>query len=253
MCGPYIETPYLPQKPVKIALIDGEIDEGIIQQLQEREIKLIKTIKCKELYRAVQWHPDMVIQPMGGDDIVIAPNVINYYKPILIGLGFNVIEGNTYLKRNYPDNIAYNICIVGNYLIHNLKYTDDVILKHCEKNKYLKIHVSQGYSKCSVAVINDRAIITSDIGIHKEVQKFGIDSLLVNPEGIFLSGLNYGFIGGTCGYLNNKVLAFYGNIKNHKDFKKINCFLKKHNKSFLSLANNNLRDFGSLIPLMEMV
>lgn len=248
----YIQTPNLPKKRVRLVLIDHRVHRDVIKYLTNKNIIPVETITCNELYEAVQGHPDMVLHHLGGKDIVIAPNVIDYYKVKLEAYGFHVITGNTYLKRNYPNNIAYNVCRVGNFIIHNFKYTDEVLLNYFEEQNYTKIHVAQGYSKCSVAVIHDKAIITSDIAIHKEVTKFGIDSLLISPGDIILPKLNYGFIGGTCGYLSNKDLAFFGDPRFHKEFDKISNFLKKYNKNIVVLRQDMLQDYGTLVPLIEM-
>lgn len=248
----HIEIPNLPQNSVKLLLIDNRVSIGISNKLIDRGIDLIRTVGCNELYEAIRWHPDMVIQHLGGKNIVIAPNVIEYYRPSFEKYGFCVIEGKTYLKGNYPENIAYNICRVGDFVIHNFKYTDEALLEFLNKEKIIKIQVSQGYTKCSIAVVNDKAIITSDIGIHREVLKFGIDSLLISTEGILLPGLSCGFIGGTCGYLNKKDLAFFGNPQHHKDYEKIRFFLKKYDKNIVALSNNQLQDYGTLVPLIEM-
>lgn len=248
----YIETPNLPQRPVQLMFIDNRVHADVYKECISRGITPLKTTICNELYEAVQGHPDMIMHHLGGRYIVIAPNVIDYYKSRLETYGFRVIPGETYLKRNYPYNIAYNVCRVGNFVIHNFKYTDEILLRFFEEKKLTKIHVAQGYAKCSIAVINDKAIITNDVGIHKQVKRVGIDSLLISPVDILLPNLSYGFIGGTCGYLNNKDLAFYGDPRYHHEFEKISGFLKKYNKNMIPLRKHPLQDYGTLIPLMEM-
>lgn len=248
----HIKIPNLPEGTVKAVLVDGRLKENITKVLVDKDVELIKTIPCMELHEGIQFHPDMVVQHLGGKDVLVAPNVIDYYKSKFEKLGFNVIKGKTYLTSNYPNNIAYNICRIGNYILHNFKYTDEVFMNYFKNSSLTKIHVRQGYAKCSVAVINERAIITSDVGIHKEVLKFGVDSLLIQAGDILLPKLDYGFIGGTCGYLNNKDLAFYGNPKLHRDYKSISLFLKKYDKHIVPLSDQQLQDLGTLIPLTEM-
>ncbi|AOY76378.1 DUF6873 family GME fold protein [Clostridium formicaceticum] len=248
----YIETPHLPKNTIKCALVDYRIGEKTVKVLEDQGISLIKTVACAELYQAIEGHPDMVIQHLGGRDILIAPNVIQYYQPKFEALGFRVLEGKTYLKGNYPHDIAYNICRIGSHVIHNFKHTDKALLDDLQKRNLVKIHVSQGYSKCSVAVVDKKAMITSDSGIHKEVIKFGIDSLLIAKGGILLPGVNHGFIGGACGYLDQETLGFYGDITSHESFEKIAFFLRKYNKKIKCLNNKKLQDYGTLIPLLEM-
>ncbi|WP_090553491.1 DUF6873 family GME fold protein [Natronincola ferrireducens] len=248
----FIKTPYLPEKKVQWVLVDYRVDDKTLNNLQLRGINIIKTLPCHDLYEAVEGHPDMVLHPLGGQDIIVAPNVFSYYKDKLEPLGFHIIEGKTLLTRNYPENIAYNICRVGNFLIHNFKYTDEILLNYYSRPSYIKIHVSQGYSKCSIAVINEEAIITADAGIHREVTKFGIDSLMIDEGNILLPGLNYGFIGGTCGYLDSNYLAFFGKIQDYKNYEKISKFAEKYGKSLIAINEKALQDYGTLIPLTEM-
>ncbi|SNT08089.1 hypothetical protein SAMN05446037_10386 [Anaerovirgula multivorans] len=248
----YVEIPHLPKKSVTLVFVDNRIKQDISKELVNRGVEFIKTVPCRELHEAIRFHPDMVIQHLEEKNILVAPNVINYYRPRLEQLGFDVIEGKTYLQSNYPNNIAYNICRVGDFIIHNFKYTDEVFMRYFENSGLTKIHVKQGYTKCSVAVVNETAMITSDTGIHREVLKFGIDSLLIDTGDISLPKLDYGFIGGTCGYLNKKDLAFFGNPQYHKDYENILLFLKKYNKNIVSLNNQQLQDYGTLMPLMEM-
>ena len=144
----FIELPYLPRDLVGLVLVDKRISQDAYKRLKKLYINIIKTVICSELYDAVCCHPDMVVTPMGGRLIVVAPNVVGYYGPIFRRLGFDVIEGRTFLERNYPWNIAYNVCRVGNFLIHNLKYTDESILKIAQEKKLKKISVPQAYSKC---------------------------------------------------------------------------------------------------------
>ena len=67
------------------------------------------------------------------------------------------------------DNI--NIEVVGQTRTHNLKYTDENLLS-TQKNKTL-ISVSQGYTKCSVLPVNEKALLT--INEDEEIQKIFLD------------------------------------------------------------------------------
>ena len=112
------------------------------------------------------------------------------------------------------------------------------------------INVKQGYCKCSICIVDDNSIITSDEGIYKEVIKYGIDCLLIQKGHIDLFELDYGFIGGCSGLISDKTLMFFGDIKKHPDYNKINTFVSSKNKTIISLSDENLLDLGSLIPLL---
>ncbi|MDB8792035.1 hypothetical protein PN398_15030, partial [Romboutsia sp. 1001216sp1] len=159
-------------------------------------------------------------------------------------------KGNLPIESKYPNNIQYNVCLFGKYAIHNFDYTDKNILKYIKENNLTMINVNQGYTKCSVCIVDENSIITSDEGIYKEVIKHNIDCLLISKGNIDLFNMNYGFIGGCSGLISHKELAFYGNIKLHPDYDKIYDFVKSKNKEIISLSDEKLLDLGSLIPIM---
>ena len=126
------------------------------------------------------------------------------------------------------------------------------INRYIEKNNIKKINVNQGYSKCSICIVDENSIITSDNGIYNECIKHNIDCLLIRQGYIDLFNMDYGFIGGCSGLLCNDELSFYGDIKKHPDYKKILHFVKSKNKKIISLSDENLLDLGSIIPLKEI-
>lgn len=245
-----MKSSFIPSKKISLALVDNRISPSMIQKLNELNINTIKTIKCNETYDAISCHPDICIIKLNNKDILVAPNVYEYYNEHLTPLGFNIIKGNLPVDNKYPKNVQYNIAILGNKAIHNFKYTDKVLLDYLEKNKFEKINVKQGYCKCSICIVDENSIITSDEGIYKEVIKHNIDCLLIEKGHIDLFELNYGFIGGCCGLISHDTLAFFGDIKSHPNYIKINDFLSKRNKKILCLNEEKLTDLGSLIPLI---
>ena len=162
----------------------------------------------------------------------------------------NVIKGDKYIEKKYPYNIHYNICIFGKYALHNFKYTESNILKYIEDNNLIKINLKQGYSKCSICIVDENSIITSDKGIYNTVKEYNIDCLLIDEGHIDLFDLNYGFIGGCSGLISKNKIAFLGDITKHPDYIKIKEFLTNKNKEIVCLSKENLLDLGSIIPLM---
>ncbi|HYE09331.1 MAG TPA: hypothetical protein VEF53_04035, partial [Patescibacteria group bacterium] len=221
----FVQKPFLPENKIKAALVDYRIGTEASEALTKEGIEIIKTVPCKDLYDAIHGHPDIVVHPVGDNQLIIAPNVFDMLQPLLIKKGFALTKGETWLNRNYPENIAYNVLRIGSYAFHNTKYTDKAIKDEFEKNEIDLIHVKQGYTKCSACIVDENAIITSDIILAKTVEKFGIESLLIKPGGIILQGLNYGFIGGSCGLLSKSTMAFTGNLDNIQDYYKIVDFL----------------------------
>jgi len=137
-----------------------------------------------------------------------------------------------------------NALNIGNIFMHKLNYTDPNLISLVKHKKLL--NVNQGYSKCSTAIVSENAVITSDMKIGKILKENNINVLLLPPGDIILPGLDYGFIGGTCGLLDNNKLAFYGNLNMYKYGDKVLNFLKKHNVKPIFLSKDKLIDRGSI-------
>lgn len=247
----FLNTPFIPQQQVKLMLIDGRVREDILYKLSSFNIDCILTDRCTSLHSSISYHPDIQLHPLGDDKLVISPNMYENIKAKLQQFSFNTICGSSFLKSNYPENIAYNVARIGNFCFHNLKYTDAVLSLYLQNKGLQFINIAQGYSKCSVTVINYTAIVTSDKGIHKAALKNGIDSLLISPGYIELENQPYGFIGGCTGLISPDVLAVTGSLKNHPDCKRIFEFCAKHKVEIIFLSDRIPIDLGSLIPLLE--
>lgn len=232
-----------------LIIIDGRASEEIIKNLKKLNIDIIFTNKCNDLYDGISYHPDIVIFQINRNMIIVAPNVYEYYKDVLKGKSIKIIKGEKILKRNYPNNIAYNVARLKGYALHNFKYCDEVVKFYLKKEQIELINVNQGYTKCSTAIIDEKSLITSDVSILKALDNIDIDVLKINEGYIDLPGLNYGFIGGTAGVLLKNKVVFTGTLDNHPDKDKIINFLYKKGKSPIFLSKNNLLDLGSLIPL----
>lgn len=245
----FVQKPFLPEKNIKAVLIDYKIDVEALEALTNSGIEIIKTVPCDDLYDAINGHPDIVVFHIGDNKLVVAPNVFDLLQPVLIKKGFALTKGETWLKRNYPENIAYNVLRIGSFAFHNTKYTDKTIIEELKKKSIEVIHVNQGYTKCSTCIVNENSIITSDYMIAKTVEKYGIESLLIKPGGIILEGLNYGFIGGSSGLLSKSIMAFTGRLDKIQDNYKIVDFLNSKGIEVKILSTKQIFDIGSIIPL----
>ncbi len=244
-----MKNPFIPIKKANIVIVDGRIDKQSIIALKKMNLKVVPTTKCNEVYDAISYHPDIVLHPINYNTLVVAPNVFDYYEDKLYGMGINLIRGEKVLGGEYPNNIAYNVGRVCGGAVHNFKYTDKVLLYYFKKQYLELIHVNQGYSKCSMAVVDEKAIITSDYGIYKELIKHNIDVLLIRPGYIVLENFDYGFIGGVCGNLSPNEIIFSGSYEHHIDGHKINKFLKKYNKVPIIINKKPMVDIGTIITL----
>ena len=243
----YIKNPNLPTEKVKCVLVDNRISPTSVENLKKEGIEVIFTKNIDNLYDAVKSHPDMQIHHLGENNFICEPTVFDYYKKILPDA--DIISGKTELNEKYPFDIAYNAAWVGNYVFHNFSYTDSILYEYYQALNLKLINVKQGYSKCSIAVINDNAIITSDLKVAQICENYNIDVLYVNPEDIRLNTLSNGFIGGICGKIDIDILAVNGNIQKLKSYDKIKTFLDKYCIKTINLNDEIPYDVGSIIPI----
>lgn len=244
-----LNNPFIPNNFANTVIIDGRISEVIKARLKELNINIISTIPCKEVAEPISYHPDIVIHPINYNTLIIAPNVFDYYEDKLYGMGIKIIRGETKLDKEYPKDIAYNVGRVGNYAVHNFKYTDEKLKYYLKKEKLDLIDIKQGYSKCSMAIVGNNAIITEDYPIYKKLLNYGINVLLINPGHIELPGYPYGFIGGATGKLSKDSFMFSGKLDDHPDKVKMVSYVKKYNKNIIWLSDEKIIDIGTIISL----
>ena len=247
----FAESPFCFNGKLKTCIVDGRITDELEKSLLDRDIRLIKTPKCQDVYNAISYHPDIQFFNCGNGKIIVCPNLYDKYVDILSDFNIDIIKGKKSISKKYPEDIAYNVCVVGKYAIHNFRYTDEVVLREIDECRYERINIKQGYAKCSICVVDDKSIITADRGIVEAIKscEADIDCLLIQDGNIDLFDMNYGFIGGCSGLLSTKEVGFLGNLEKHPDFEEIKKFLEERGKIAISLSNEKLLDLGSIIPI----
>jgi hypothetical protein len=241
----FLEKPNLPKRLIKTAIVDYRISKKSISTLNSFGIDVVLSCKLSTVAEPVSGHPDMMINHIGNDVFVVASEAYEYYKKFIPNA--KLIKGSICLEEKYPYDIRYNAATLDDYLICNSTYTAPEILSENKSKKIL--NVKQGYSKCSICVVSENAIITSDSGINKVALNNEIDVLKIHEGSITLTGMSHGFIGGTTGLISENMLAVNGNIKLHPDCEKIIEFCKKYDVEVVSLNDDEIVDIGSIIPV----
>ena len=244
-----LSNPFIPIKSADTVIVAGDADAEIIDSLKKLKLNIIPTIKCLDIDDSISYHPDIVIHPVNYNTLVIAPNVFDYYKDVLKGTKLKLIQGEKKLGVKYPDDIAYNIGRMYGIAIHNIKYTDEVLKFHLKKEGLKFIEVKQGYSKCSMAIVDEQSAITADKPIYQELSVKGYSILLIEPGYIELKNQKYGFIGGSTGNYSKETFLFSGILDGHPDKENILKFLKSKNKTINFLSSKNIVDIGTIISL----
>ena len=101
------------------------------------------------VYDEVSSHVDIYYAKVG-NVVFAAPEKRNL-------LPFNVVCCTTPVGGEYPLDVPYNVCVVGNNVLHNFKHTDTVLKMYLEGHGYNLINVEQGYTNCSTVVLDDNS------------------------------------------------------------------------------------------------
>lgn len=246
----WLKYPHLPTG--KVCLCAADISNPkLADSLKSLGIQCAPIAPCKALSSPVASHGDMVIHHLGGNRFFLAQGQEGL-KSLLEEKEAQVqmykIKG-----EKYPLDAALNGAAIGHCLVYNPKTLLQEIVWHYTKQNMRLLPVKQGYTKCAVAILNARAIITADQGIASVCRTAGFDVLQVAPGGIGIKEYEYGFIGGCCGLITPNAMAFSGDISQHPQYREINTFLQKHHIEAICLTKGPLWDIGGILPLQEEI
>lgn len=232
-----------------ICFIDYRATDEEIYNLKKLNFTIIKVPQCKKIYKAIDGHVDIQLNILNksSKSVIVQKDISTSFLKELEKNEVEYILSDTSLSSKYPQDILLNALVLDNIFIHNLKYTDRNLLS-LQKGKKI-LNVKQGYTKCSVLPISNSAFITSDISIYNILKDLDMDVLLLPPGDILLPGLDYGFIGGIGGLIEDGKLGILGELKHYKYGDEMYKFLYKHNVEPISLKKGKLIDRGSLFVL----
>ena len=81
------------------------------------------------------------------------------------------------LGNQYPFDSSLNCLHIGGLFVANTRYCDhDILMRAGAVGKKI-VHVNQGYTRCSTAVVSPNAAITADASIAEALRGEGIDVL----------------------------------------------------------------------------
>ncbi len=244
----FIVNPNLPASKVKSILL-GENNQSISNYFCSNGIESIELKKNPLLDAETNNHADMLCSYCGNGHFILSQNdsaaeeLVNKYNAVVF-----VQEG---IMSPYPSDIALNACFLNEYLLCRESSLSVLLKSYCNDHKIEIINTKQGYSRCSVCLVNERSAITEDVGIACLLKKYQFDVLLLNRGGVYLSDKHCGFIGGCSGLVDKNVLFFNGDVKSHPQYADIKDFLNIRNIDIICSENPRLTDFGGFIPFFE--
>lgn len=225
---------------MKYVIVAENFPEKSLKILKEYG-KIARTKSNKNLMKGLDTHTDILVHPLPSGELVVDRENFEYYKKIFPDK--NIIPSHSILSKKYPKDVSLNAFTFKNYFIHNLKFTDKVLLDYYKNSGYQMINIKQGYAKCSCLVTND-FIITSDGGIYESLRDF-IPIYKIKHGEIRLQNFNYGFIGGASGALGKKIF-FTGDFSHHSSHEEILKIIKKYDYEIEILSDETIEDFGSI-------
>lgn len=235
----------------KYLIIDKKMRKQEKEYLKSIGYETIEVESNDNLYDEISSHVDIFACKI--NDKIILENSL--YKKLLKYNVSNIYLGKSLLTKKYPFDIPYNVCQIGKYAIHNFEYTDTKVLDVIKKEGLEKINVKQGYSKCSIAVVDDKSAITTDKKIADKLKMHGIDVLLFDKKldiKLLDNKNNYskmsGFIGGATSKLNDKFIVF-GDVKNIDKEGKIKTFVESKNLKLIDFKNLDVIDYGGILNI----
>lgn len=225
---------------MKYVIVAENFPEKSLKILKEYGI-IVRTKSNKNLMKGLDTHPDILVHPLPSGELVVDRDNLEYYKKIFPDK--NILPSHSCLSKKYPKDVPLNAFTFKNYFIHNLKFTDKVLLDYYKNSGYEMIDIKQGYGKCSSLVTED-FIITSDGGIYESLRDF-IPIYKINHGEIRLQNFNYGFIGGASGALGKKIF-FTGDFSHHSSYEEILKIIKKYDYEIEILSKDPIEDYGSI-------
>lgn len=245
----FVKAPNLPARQIDSAAIGEDYAEEIGAALSAFGIKILSCPINTQLDPRLRSHIDLSVFHIGGNRFLLSRTLNgSSFEAELKALGAEIAFTEAFISPEYPRDAILCALSNGEFLFHNLKLSDKALLNNIT---FRKIDVRQGYSKCAVCFVSDKAAITSDKGLAIAMKCEGIDILEISPGGIGLKGFNEGFIGGSAFKIDKDLLAFTGHLDRHPDRQSIYAFLLKHKVEPIILCKKSIFDIGSVIPLTE--
>lgn len=238
---------YVPQ-----LIVDERMRKIEKENLKKIKYNLIEIKQSNMVYEEISAHVDIFVCKIG-NKLIIEPSQYKLIKDQLT-CNFKIEQGKEKLEKKYPYDIKYNVCTIGKKAFHNFKYTDPKIKEELVKQGYYLINTTQGYTNCSIAVIDNNSAIVTDKGLYKILQKYNIDVLYLEyePDIKLLTNTGYstrkGFIGGAISRIHENIIIF-GELKRIDKEGKIRRFITSKSLNVIEFKNLDVIDYGGTVLL----
>ncbi len=244
----YLLNTNLPDNDVTEVIVTDK-DKVLLNKLQKLNIEYILSSNNDFLSDNISYHTDLNIFHKGKNSFIfdISQKDLIKFLP-----DADIYFTQEIVKSPYPYDCRLNVADIGDYIICNKDIIDSNIADYAKENNKKIIDVKQGYSKCSICIVDKNKFITDDPSIYMKTAGLPkISSILVSKGSVKLEGQNYGFIGGCSCLISKRHLLFNGDIRKHLDFDSIYRFLNDNKIKFDYIENHDIIDIGGIIPIKE--
>lgn len=246
----YVQSPNLPETAVCHALIAESACALLQDSLAAQGVRAVAAPKTLSLPYRVNDHADMNCRHLGGKELLVFQDAV--FSPRLNEAGLHPVSAASKGGDRYPRDAALNALLISGFAFHKTDITDQRLRQALEERNYAWVHVNQGYTACSAAIVDAYSLITADEGIAAAAEQIGFDVLKITSGFVDLPGYDYGFLGGACGKLGPDRLAFTGRIDRHPDCARILDFLAGHGVAPVYLTERPCFDCGGIIPVTQL-
>lgn len=235
---------------MKRLIVDCRMRKIEKDKLKELGFELIEIKPSKNVYEEISSHVDIFTCKIG-NTIIIEPS---QYAQIIDKIeNKNIKKGREKVSSKYPEDIKYNVCIIGKKAIHNFKFTDLSVKEELEAHNYELIPTTQGYTNCSIAVIDDNSAVVTDKGLYKILQKHNIDVIFIKEPDIKLltrKGFSdkKGFIGGAITRIEDNIIVT-GDLRKIDIEGKIREFIERKNLKIIDFNDLDVIDYGGILEI----
>ena len=237
---------------MKQLIIDKRMRKEEKEKLKELGYNLVEIQENLNVYEEISSHVDIFACRVG-QKLIIEPNQYELISK-KISKKYKIEKGQEKIESNYPCDIKYNVCTIGKKALHNFEFCDPKIKQELIEQGYELINTTQGYTNCSIAVIDENSAIVTDKGLYKILQKHNMDVLYLQYELDIklLTSKGYskrrGFIGGAIAKIGNKIIIF-GDLDKIDEEEIIREFISRKELEILEFKGLDVIDYGGIIEL----
>ena len=246
----FVQEANLPEDTAGV-LIGEDYTEILQSSLEKCGVLCLSVPSNPNLDPRLRSHADLSVLHLGGNRLLLADCLRDSALAAdLEGKGAALSFLPERQKAAYPGDAGLNLCLMGERVIANPKTAAPQALQAALPGRTL-LSTRQGYSRCSVCVLDRDSLITADARIAAAAERAGLHVLRILPGGIRLAGYSSGFLGVAAFKLSKRKIAFTGHLEDHPDQNAILRFLESRGLEAVFLSDEPIFDIGSAVPILE--